>query len=348
MMNNVNMVTEITNDILCNMQDCLNEEQYSKLKKVLAISLHDLNITKECRELALNVSDENERLLKLFKADCIVRNLAEGTIYQYVSNTYKMLQFLNKYCLQVTKQDIIYYFANIKTRNYNDSTIDNFRRWISAFYSWLVENDYLAKSPFNSIKPHKASQVKKVIPTDFELESLRDVAIKNSKRELALFDFLYSTGVRVSEVTELKLQSIDFNNNMVLIYAPKTKKYRNIPLSTRAIKHIKEYHDELHSKGIYSEYVFVNERKTKNSGFNHTSKSSITKMLKKLTKDANVTKNITVHSFRKSLATRLKNAGIDIGVISYILGHSNFNTTYKHYIEMQPDMIKRELQKFSF
>lgn len=344
----MNMNIEVTNNILCNMQGCLNDEQYLKLKTVLSITLHDLNITRECRELALNVGDENERLLKLFRNDCIVRNLAKGTIYQYVSTTYKFLTFLNKHCLQVTKDDINYYFANIQTQNYNPNTIENFRKWIKAFYEWLVDNDYLVKSPFRNMKPRRIQEIKKIIPNDLELESLRDVAIHSSKREIAIFDFLYSTGVRIGEMLELKLESIDFNNNMVMIYAPKTRKYRNIPLSVRAIKHIKEYHDELHEQGIYTEYVFLNERKTKHKGYSHVSKSNITRTLKKLTKDANVSKNITVHSFRKALATRLKNAGVDASVISYVLGHSSFNTTLKHYIEIQPDMVKRELSKFSF
>ena len=185
------------------------------------------------------------------------------------------------------------------------------------------------------IKPIKRQEKQKEFLTDNEIVHLRD-ACQNDKRSLALVDFLLSTGVRVSECSNVKLEDVNLNTGEVNIYATKTGTWRKVYLDSNALKHLNDY---LSSRADTCEYVFVNTRK-KNNTTTRMRNSTIEKIIQKRCGTAQIRKKCTVHLFRKTLATRLYKRGMDIAVIAKILGHNSVRTTEKYYLTICDQDIK--------
>nr|WP_294490675.1 tyrosine-type recombinase/integrase [uncultured Anaerosporobacter sp.] len=155
-----------------------------------------------------------------------------------------------------------------------------------------------------------------------------------SLREIALLDFLLSTGVRVSELTSLNLQDIDLSKEEVSIYASKTRTYRTGYLNESAKKHLQDYLDSREDK---NQALFVSIRDSK-----RINTSRVQKELQNIAARAGINKHVTVHLIRKTFATNLYNGGCDIVIIKELLGHASVSTTEKHYASINPGEIRRE------
>lgn len=193
-----------------------------------------------------------------------------------------------------------------------------------------MKNELIQKDIFIKIKPIKRIEKTKEYLTDDEVVSIRDCC-KDDIRALALIDTLLSTGLRVSECVNLRISDIDFIKEEINIYSTKTNKWRKVYLNSNAKMHLNDY---LASRTDNNPYVFINERKTKNT-FDRMKKCSIEKLIQKYCYKANINRHCSVHLFRKTMATRLYSHGMDISLIAQILGHASCKTTEKYYLSFK-------------
>ena len=216
------MKEKIINDIILSFSTILDIEKLRDVENILRIKLHGIKLENKSTELSTH-SDDNEYILKLFIANKKLENKSDKSIEQYVLTTKKMLDSLNKNYKDITTDDIKYYLAIYQTqRKVTSNTIANMKRFISAFYSWAADEDYIVKNPALAIKSIKQTVKEKDFLSSEEIELMRDSC--ETLREKAIFEFLLTTGLRVSELESLNIKDVDLRKDTVRVFAQKDKK----------------------------------------------------------------------------------------------------------------------------
>lgn len=326
---------EIKNRILIEMQGVIGYEELQKLKFCLERNFYGVTITDNCTDIVEVDVVTVDTLIKKFALEKKIERLSDKSIAQYVRETRKFFDVVQKNYNEVTYDDINYYLATMMMRNISVNSVDNSRKFIKAFFKWLYEKEYIQKDIFIKVKPIKRIDKQKEFLTNNEIVKLRDEC-KDNIRALALIDFLLATGVRVSECSNLKLENVNFNTGEVMIYSTKTSQWRTVYLDSNAMKHLCDY---LNERNDVCNYVFATERKVKGR-YNKMNSASITSVIHKYCDKAGINKHCSVHLFRKTLATRLYSKGMDVSAISKILGHTNTTTTEKYYLTICGSDVK--------
>ena len=326
-----NSKEDYINSVIMYMSNELTKEQLEHLKACMSKMLYNYDL------ITVNntVVEDDSVYIQKFAKELRVQGKSEKTISQYIRETQLFLNTIGKSFINITKDDIINYMQMKLDNGVSPSSVDNSRKFIKQFFNYALDNELILSNPFNRVKSIKRNPIKKEILTDEELEELRDACI--SKRELALIDFLDSTGLRVSEVSNLKMSDVNLTKGTCRVYSTKTLKERTVCLTAKAVKHISDYREELKRMGKTSEYLFVSYRGNNTKLQN----ASIQKILHTITSRTNIKKHITVHTFRKSLASKLCRRGASPMMISELLGHS-FSTSQKHYIKMTSDDVVQQ------
>lgn len=335
------MKNEIISNILLEMNN-LPDSQIKKLRNVLISILHDVEIIPKSREISTIKNNDNDKYIEKFAIEKRIENLSDGSIRLYVNATKKFLDSIGKNFREITKDDVIIYLGKQTTRGLKANTVDNIRKQIKAFFDWALFNDYISKNPLTKLKYTRREEVKKVILTNSEIEEIRDAC--TNIRELAFFDLLLSTGLRVSELINLTVDDIDFSTGKIKIYAPKTKNTRIGFLDARSLKHITDYRNYLLNHHIYSNYLFVNTRRDTNGKYHGLSDKSAENILHNIVSRTTINKKVTIHTIRKTFASKLYKKNVKPMIIQYLLGHSDFSTTTKYYIGLEEINIQYELQ----
>lgn len=198
----------------------------------------------------------------------------------------------------------------------------------------MLDNGYIQKNPYTKLHLKDNEAKKKEILTSEEILKLRDSCVLPV--DLALLDFLVSTGVRVEECHRLNIEDINFVSNYVSVYAPKTKRYRTVFLTPEASKHIQDYLDFRHDDNP-ALFVFRGSR---------MSNQCIEVHLRRLAERAGINKHCTVHLFRRTLASTLHAKGMNDLDIATILGHNDVQTTIKYYINNDIGNLEHNFSKF--
>ncbi len=199
---------------------------------------------------------------------------------------------------------------------------------LKFFYSDVLEKDI-----FKKIKPPKPEKKLPTVLTKQEIKSMIK-AVKNKKHRL-LIEFLYSSGLRVSEAVKIKIDDIDLDEKIGRVVSGKGKKDRLIILSTNLIDHIRGYLKKRDKKNRKSEYLFDVKNPEK-----HLSIRQAQKIIKKSAQKAGINKRVFCHALRSSFATHLLESGVDIRVIQELLGHANLQTTQR-YTKVSTEEIKK-------
>ena len=332
-----NLKEKFINDILLAEQKNLTSEQLRTLEIDLRIWSRNIAFHEECTQLSTDV-DDNEYTIKLFISHKKLENLSDRSIEQYVRTVWKMLNYLNKNYKDVTTDDIKYYLAVYKTQNnVSATTLAGAKRFLSAFYGWAYEEGLIRRNPVRAIKGIKQDPAKKEFLTDHEKELMRDNC--KTLRELALVDFLLSTGLRVGELVSLNREDINFQEGTVNVLGHKTRKYRTVYMSAKASKHLKDYLD---CRTDENQALFISTRKP----FKRLGSNSYESILKQIGKKAGIQKHCTVHLFRKTLATTLHRNGCNIEYIAEILGHASARTTQQCYISLCQEDVQAAFRKY--
>ena len=313
--------------ILNEMADYLSISQMKKLQEVLLDNLTEETVHKEVIP--------NEEYLKMFLAAKRIEGCSKRTLQYYRVTVERLIAHISTPIRRITTDEIREYL--VKYQQVNDCskvTVDNVRRNISSFFSWLEEEDHILKSPMRRIHKIKTKQAVKEIISDEEIEKLRDKC--SCIRDQAIIDLLYSTGIRVGELVNLNISDIDFEARECIVYG-KGDKERKVYFDAKAKLHLKEY---LRGRKDKNPALFV----TLNSPYERLKISGVELRLRRLGRSINLDK-IHPHKFRRTMATRAIDKGMPIEQVQKILGHSQIDTTMQYAIVNQNN-VKIFHQKF--
>ncbi len=329
------MATEdILNDIVSVIKDVLNDEQL----KLVNSSIKDVLAKYEINKKASNEErreKENTELLEIFLSAKKIEGCSDKTIHYYQSSIVKLLKGLSKSIKEICTNDIRRYLAEIQERNgLSKVTIDNLRRIFSSFFSWLEDEDYIAKSPVRRIHKVRTDTLVKEVLSDENIETLRDSC--NESRDLAMIDLLLSTGVRVGELVKINRADIDFQERQCKVFG-KGNKEREVYFNARTKIHLQRY---LVSRTDDNPALFV----TLSKPHTRLTISGVEVRLRKMGKVVHIDK-VHPHKFRRTLATMAIDRGMPIEQVQKLLGHVRIDTTL-HYAMVNQQNVKIAHRKF--
>lgn len=313
--------------ILNEMADYLSIAQMKKLQEVLIKNLSEDEPKKE--------QIPNENYLKMFIDAKRIEGCSERTLHYYNLTVSQLLSFVTVPVRKMTTDEIRGYLAEYQQRNNcSKVTVDNVRRNISSFFSWLEEEDYILKSPMKRIHKIKTKQPVKEIISDEMIERLRD----NCKcvRDLAMIDLLYSTGIRVGELVGLNISDINFEERECVVYG-KGDKERKVYFDAKAKLHLQNY---IEGRQDNNPALFI----TLDAPYDRLKISGVEIRVRELGRKLQMDK-IHPHKFRRTMATRAIDKGMPIEQVQKILGHSQIDTTMQYAIVNQNN-VKTSHRKY--
>ena len=327
------MTTILVNDIEQAMQGVLNNEQMSQLRKVLDYAFRNINVsTKNSEEQSDN---DNRILVENFLSAKRVEGCSDKSIHYYRSTLNNAILKIAKNVRHITTDDLRNYLNQYQqTSGATKVTVDNIRRILSSFFSWLEDEDYIVKSPVRRIHKVKVGKTVKETYTDEALEQMRDHC--DGIRDLALIDLLASTGMRVGELVKLNKADIDFQNRECVVTG-KGDKQRKVYFDARTKIHLQRY---------------LNERTDNNSAlfvsllapYERLQISGVEIRLRRLGRELNIPK-VHPHKFRRTLATMAIDKGMPIEQVQQLLGHQSLDTTLQYAMVNQTN-VKMSHRKF--
>lgn len=304
-----------------------------QIERILYIQLNNYEIQERCTEVVIH-DDSNLGLIRKFIATKRLEGKSEKTIQRYQPELEKLGIALNKKITDVETFDLRLYLAMYKeNRNVSNRTLDNLRKTISSFFGWLHDEGFINRNPAKNLKQIKYEKTVKKPFTPVEREKLKN-ACENS-RDLALIEFLYASGLRVSEVSSLNRDSIDYISKEATVIG-KGNKERKFYISEICIEYLKQY---LSSRNDSNPSLFVSI----NAPYNRLSKEGIETAVKRLGKKASI-ENVHPHRFRRTLASDLVRKNVPIQEVAQILGHSDLRTT-QVYVCLDQDSVKYHYNK---
>ena len=303
--------------VLNEMSAYLSIAQMKKLQEVIVKTFSENEL---CHQ---NIS--NEEFMEMFLTAKKIEGCSERTIKYYRVTTIHLLNYLKEPIRKVTTETMRQYLVDYqKINNCGKTTIDNIRRNISSFFSWLEEEDYILKSPMRRIHKIKTKKKVKNIISDEEIEKLRDSC--DNIRDTAMVDLLYSTDIRVGELVRLNREDINFSERECVVFG-KGDKERKVYFDAKAKIHLEKY---LQSRTDTNPALFV----TLDKPHDRLKISGVEIRLRQLGRKLKIEK-VHPHKFRRTMATRAIDKGMPIEQVQKILGHSQIDTTMQYAIVNQ-------------
>lgn len=313
--------------ILNEMAEVLNIAQLKKLQEVLLKHLTE----NEAKQQEI----DNTEYVKLFLDAKKIEGCSDRTLKYYRVTVEHMLRQILSPIRKITTEEIRAYLVDYqKINNCSKVTVDNIRRNISSFFSWLEEEDYILKSPMKRIHKIKTKTVVKNTISDEDIEKLRDHC--SNIRDLAMIDLLYSTGMRVGELVNLNIDNVDMEQRECIVYG-KGDKERKVYFDAKAKIHLLNY---LNSRSDTNPALFV----TLDAPHERLKISGVEIRIRELGRKLGL-ERIHPHKFRRTMATRAIDKGMPIEQVQKILGHSQIDTTMQYAIVNQTN-VKISHQKF--
>ena len=313
--------------VLNEMAEHLNSAQLKKLQQVMIKYFAENAATFE--------TTTNEEYLQMFIEAKKVEGCSERTLTYYETTVAHLLRCIDANIRKITTEEIRKYLSDYqKLNNCSKVTVDNIRRNISSFFSWLEEEDYILKSPMRRIHKIKTKTPVKEIISDESIEKLRVGG--DQLRDLAIIDLLYSTGIRVGELVNLDRKDINFEERECVVFG-KGEKERRVYFDAKAKLHIQNYLD---SRIDDNPALFV----TLDYPYSRLKISGVEIRLRNLGRALKI-ERIHPHKFRRTMATRAIDKGMPIEQVQKILGHSQIDTTMKYAIVNQNN-VKNAHRKF--
>jgi phage integrase family protein len=325
------MKEKVIKEIEQKMASILNNEQKEKLKEVLLYTFYNIEVTSIKDELVEDTTD----YAKMFIAAKRIEGCSERTLNYYETTIKTMIDKLSKKVNSIETEDLRNYLSEYQAKNNcSKVTIDNVRRILSSFFAWLEDEDYIMKSPVRRIHKVKATQTVKETYTDEELEEMRDACVEI--RDLAMVDFLASTGVRVGELVNLDRVDVDMQERSCVVLG-KGGKEREVYFDARTKIHLQNY---LNSRIDNNPALFVSLLRP----YDRLKISGIEIRLRELGKRINI-KKIHPHKFRRTMATKAIDKGMPIEQVQVLLGHRKIDTTLQ-YAMVNQNNVRNSHKKF--
>lgn len=313
--------------VLNEMSEYLTVEQMKKLQEVIVKTFAENEAPK--------TEISNDEFLKMFLDAKRIEGCSDRTIKYYRVTIEHLLKNVISPIRKITTEMMRAYLVDYqKINNCGKTTVDNIRRNISSFFSWLEEEDYILKSPMRRIHKIKTQKTVKNIISDEEIEKLRDNC-KNI-RDTAMIDLLYSSGIRVGELVKLNIEDIDFSERECVVFG-KGDKERRVYFDAKSKIHLKNY---IESRKDNNPALFV----TLNAPYDRLKISGVEIRIRELGRMLNLEK-VHPHKFRRTMATRAIDKGMPIEQVQKILGHSQIDTTMQYAIVNQNN-VKASHRKY--
>lgn len=330
-----NMKTEIIKEIEQSLLKYFDNAQMEVVHSTLIRCLKDVEITVK-NDVSLNISEyTNEELIKKFISAKEIEGCSQRTTKYYESTLLKMNSKMNKGITHMTTDDLRTYLTEYqKVNNCSKASVDNVRRNLSSFFSWLEEENYILKSPMKRIHKIKVDKVIKETYSDETLEQLRDNC--GCLRDLAIIDLLASTGMRVGELVKLNINDIDFENRECVVFG-KGNKERPVYFDARTKIHLKNY---LNTRNDNDPALFV----SLDAPHERLNISGVEIRLRQLGRRLGIQK-VHPHKFRRTVATKAIDKGMPIEQVQSLLGHSQIDTTM-HYAMVNQNNVKESHRKY--
>ena len=314
-------------NILNEMAEYLSVSQMKKLQEVLINNL----VSEPMEQTEIS----NSEYMKLFLNAKRIEGCSERTLQYYKVTIEHMLQKLSTPIRKMTTDEIRTYLVDYQNIGHcSKVTVDNIRRNISSFFSWLEEEDYILKSPMKRIHKIKTRKVVKDVISDESMEKMRDAC--KEIRDLAIIDLLYSTGIRVGELVRLNIDDVNLEQRECVVFG-KGDKERRVYFDAKAKIHLMEY---LAERKADNPALFVSLA----APFTRLQISGVEIRLRNLGRKLSLN-HIHPHKFHRTMATRAIDKGMPIEQVQKVLGHSQIDTTMQYAIVNQSN-VKNSHQKF--
>ena len=317
------LINNIKNDLI----GILNNQQMNELTISLEKNLSSLD----------NTFDKNidDQLLDTFISAKRVEGCSEKSLRYYESTIRNMQKHINKAEDSITTNDLREYLDEYQScGKVSKITMDNVRRILSSFFSWLEDENYIIKSPVRRIHKIKTGKIVKETYSDESIEIMRDHC--DNIRDLAMIDLLCSTGIRVGELVKLNIEDIDFENRECVVVG-KGSKERKVYFDAKTKVHLQKYLSERNDK---NDALFV----TLQSPYNRLQIRGVEIRLKKIGTMLNINR-VHPHKFRRTLATMAIDKGMPIEQVQQLLGHQSIETTLQYAMVNQVN-VKNSCKKY--
>lgn len=328
---------DIRNEIIKNVMEKLKnraeQEILDAVQDILTIELNQYELQERCTELTIQ-DDAPERALKKYIATKRIEGIAESTIRRYADQNEKLLNFLKKPLAEITAYDIRFYLSyRRESGKVSNKTLDGMRRCYNGFFGWLSAEGIIGRNPCAAVSQIKSRKQVRLPYSPIDLEKLRKSC--RTLRDLAIVDFLYSTGCRVSEIARMDISDVDFERMECKVLG-KGNKERIVYLTPVAMMNLQEY---IKNRTDDAECLFEGWKGKR------ISKNGIEALVRKLGKSAGVEK-AHPHRFRRTLATNLMDRGMNIQDVAMILGHSDLKTT-QIYCYVDRNNVRAAFNKYA-
>lgn len=324
------MKEEVKSEILRQMLPYLNNEQLSALGCAIDSALKNAEIT-----VAMAKTQEDDHSMESFITAKRIEGCSEKTLRYYRDTIVAMVAAINKQPRQITTDDLRLYLTSYQTeRRSSKVTIDNIRRILSSFFSWLEDEDFIVKSPVRRIHKVKTAKIIKETYTDEALELMRDNC--GNPRDLAMIDLLASSGMRVGEMVALNRDDINFNERECVVFG-KGNKERLVYFDARTKIHLQNYLD---GRNDSNQALFV----SLSMPSHRLQIGGVERRLRELGKRLNLPR-VHPHKFRRTLATAAIDKGMPIEQVQQLLGHQKIDTTM-HYAMVKQQNVKLAHRKY--
>jgi len=321
------MKKDLIKDIVQSMLPYLNNEQRKKLQAVLHYTIEKYEVI----EIKQDENNLERNYVELFLTAKRIEGCSDKSLKYYKSTIDRMINTISKSVKHIETDDIRCYLIKYQEKNNTSKvTIDNIRRILSSFFSWLEEEDYILKSPARRIHKVKTEIYIKETYSDEAMELMRDNCTE--LRDLAIIDMLASTGIRVGEMVLLNRNDIDYNERECIVFG-KGSKERVVYFDARTKIHLKNY---LNSRKDDNLALFVSLK----APYKRLQIGGIETRLRKLGEKLGMPR-VHPHKFRRTLATLAIDKGMPIEQLQQLLGHKKIDTT------LQYAMVKQSNVKFA-
>lgn len=329
------MKNQLISEITRQMIPYLDNAQMEQLQNVLQHALWSVQITANEDGIRQPDKETNVELLEMFLSAKRVEGCSEKTLRYYETSIRRLFAAVDRHVTHMQTDDLRGYLSDYQQQTQcSKGNIDNIRRIMSSFFTWLEDENYILKSPVRRIHKIRSNKTVKETYTDEALETMRDQC--GCLRDLAMIDLLASTGMRVGELVRLNRDDIDFENRECVVFG-KGSKERPVYFDARTKIHLKNY---LESRCDDNPALFVSLL----SPYNRLEISGVEVRLRKLGRRLGITK-VHPHKFRRTLATRAIDKGMPIEQVQQLLGHAKIDTTMQ-YAMVNQNNVKISHRKF--
>ena len=324
MIKEIPMSNELITEVMQHMLPYLDNSQLIQLSLVMEKAFLNYDVVSRNHVL----EDDNTELLKMFVAAKRIEGCSERTLTYYQNTIETMMTSIGKNARQIRTEDLRSYLIGYQSKNQSSRvTVDNNRRILSSFFSWLEDEDYIIKNPVRRIHKVKTASNIKETYSDEDLVTLKDNCM--TLRDLAILDLLSSTGMRIGELVLLNRKDINFLERECVVFG-KGNKERVVYFDATTKLHLQNY---LESRTDDSPALFVSLR----APYKRIQIGGIEHRLREMGRKMNIPK-VHPHKFRRTLATKAIDKGMPIEQLQRLLGHQRIDTTLMYAMVKQSNV----------